>query len=312
MKNRFGKFAFLLLFALPFSAFSQQTKAGKTDLLITETTLGEGIGFQYQARVDGRIAEIFKNSGVAFPNYNAFIVLPNLEKISEKSVDSIEKGTENAYRLRFLVKNAFSDQTISTHETTLIGLGRSPDEALVRALVAIRMTNGDLRRTANSLKQDIRDYFLTKSDSIVLSIQKKLATKKYDEAFTLANSVPDDAPKFEEIKKMKETAFAGYQESLCATLWSRFDASFTENQAAAMDILTTIDPANACAADVKMKLPTIQSQLSEPVRNANAWFFDAFLKENDPKMTRPRTEAAIAKLTLVGDGAKYRFVKTGI
>jgi hypothetical protein len=312
MKNTLSNLAIFMLFLMPFLAISQQTKAGKTDLLITESTLGDGIGFQYQARVDGRIADVFKNNGVVFPNYNPFIVIPSLEKMSEKAIDTIEKGTENTYRLRFLVKNAFSGQTISTHETMLVGLGRSSDEAVVRAMVAIRMTNADLRRATNSVKQDIRDYFLTKSDSVVLSVQKMLATKKYGEAFTLANAVPDDAPKFEELKKLKETAFVSYQTALCETLMSRFDAAFAENPASAMDILTTLDPASVCAADLKMKLPAIQSQLSEPIRNANSWFFDAFLKENDAKMTRPRTEAAIAKLTLIGDGAKYRFVKAGI
>ncbi len=301
-----------LLLTAASTAISQSKKAGGADLLLAETTVGESVGFQYQSRIDGRLAPIFKtaNEPGGLMNWNAFVVVPSIEKTGEKAVDSLPGSTEATLRLRFSVKNAVTNRVISTRDVMLRGTGRQKEESLARALAAIRPTNFELRLAADRIRQDIRDHFLVKSDSVMLDVQKLLAGKQFGEAFVLANSVPADAPKAAEFAKLKETAFNGYEEGLCQSLNSRVETALaSETPSRAMQVLATAAPAGPCAADMKPRLAAIQSRLPEDAAAAYGWFFKNFSGENGAASSREMTEAAITAEVLTGEGARLRYVK---
>lgn len=295
---------------MPFFGISQDKKA---DLLLAESTIGDGIGFQYQSKLDSRLAAIFKYGRPSFPSYDAFVVMPSLEKTKETPIDTMPGGVVFTYRLRLSVKNAITNQTLGARDIEITGMGRQKDEATVRALSSIRLTNRDLRGAVEKIRQEVRDFYLTKPDSVMASVQKLLANKQFGEAFVLASSVPEDAPKFGEFSKMKETAFIGYQENICALLTTRIETALaSENPGRAAEILATFSPSSPCAADMKPKLAGIQARLPEADRNNYSWIFNGFSDENGAKSSRSMTEAAMTAEILTGDWAKMRFVKTKI
>lgn len=310
MKNFVRSLSLLVFLAASLPVFSQMMKAGKVDLLVAETVLGQGIGFQYQEKVDQRVWGVVKTEGVSVPVYNVFILVPSLELMPEKKVDTLEGFIELPIRLRFLVKNALTGLQISSHETEITAIGRSKDEAFVRALPSIKKTNGELRRAVNTCRQDVRDYFLSKSDSVLVQVTRLLAANENGQAFLLANSLPDDAPKAEAIQKLRATAFENFQKTACSAALGAAQAAIDLSQPPrAVEILSVFDPV-ACgrAEEVKNKLAELQTKLDDPTKNRWAWLFENWLKNGDPKLARARAEAEMCRETLAGEAAKMKFI----
>ena len=131
------------------------------------------------------------------------------------------------------------------------GHGEGRSQALTSAIRAIKPNHPYFTAFIQQTKLKMKAYYNQECDNIQREAKTLKKMQEYEAALALLFSVPGVTDCYETAQKEATKVYLAYQDQQCAE-WTQRGRAFLENNqyAAALDILSRVDPMSSCAPEV--------------------------------------------------------------
>jgi hypothetical protein len=258
---------YILFFFIHVGAFSQaSTDIGKIAIGVVMPDQIEGLDATLINRLENKVTQIVSQSGVGASGYNnTFVIYPKIS-INENNV--VEGGMQNinvmAIELSLFIKQVDNNLVFSSVTKQLKGVGANKIQALGNAITKISSSDPEFVKFIELGKNNIIKYYQTNCDKILQKADTYSKQKKFDEGLGLLMTVPEEVSDcYVKIQGRAIELYKLYQNQICNELIINAKAKIaSNNNSAALDILSKIDPSASCIKEAQLLIAKVESKVS--------------------------------------------------
>lgn len=241
---------FLWIIAAIGSSISAQTieDIGKITLGILMPGQSEGMNEVQLAKFKTKMEQICSKNGVVSSwSTNSFYLRPAIDIFQSEIV---EGGMQNIYvikgELTIFITQA-DGTTVNSISKSLKGSGNSKEKAINDLIANIPVGDPSFQSFLMEGKKKIINYYESRCADILLKANNLSQQEKYETAFALLMSVPEEVSCYKDITDKAAEIYSAYQDKLCAQLTSAANAALAiQDYYKAAEYLTQINPNSSC------------------------------------------------------------------
>lgn len=122
----------------------------------------------------------------------SFVFAAGITGADKKLTGTAPQKTMITYNVTLYVGNVLSDTVFGTTTLNLVGVGDNEKQAAINAAREFK-DNSTIQNMLNQSTKKIIDYYNTHTDEIKSQVNGYISTGKYDEAYAILRSVPQEA-----------------------------------------------------------------------------------------------------------------------
>lgn len=273
---RFLSFSFVLFFTV--SVFGQtETEQPTVGLLLSKTSMEEGIPPENQELIDGQLYTLLSDGG-GISEISALILKPSIQVLELGRIGEGDKKRRTAkLNLQLKLVQTFTSEEIEVLDVLLVGSGENVPTAIKKAIITARQVNPVLRKTIAAIRQSAFDYFEKNCNALLETANEKANNGNYQEAFAMLHAVPTGLTCFDLVAEKKAGYYKKWQETVCTTQLRLAMSAGAENDfSKALDILSRIDADAPCFAGAKDAGLSLETKLNAELKEQYKWLFSFY------------------------------------
>ncbi|MFI3294583.1 MAG: hypothetical protein R3Y19_01030 [Rikenellaceae bacterium] len=280
--------------------------------LLAQTTTSNCVGFsssledtsgdlsdQVRSSLKLKVDQIITRNKVATTTlYNAFIVTPYIDVISEESVNSgIRPVSTVLAEVTLIASNSVDESVYGSVTVEVKGNGNSLDQAMSSVVSSLKPTDPRFTKFINTAVSQITSYYSSNMPTIIRKAETLISAKKYDEAIMFLESIPTCVPSYEQSSDAIQALYKMVEDKECYVAVSMAQRHITMGEyTEARDILMGVTPGSDCDGTVSKLLSEVASYLGieQPVGDE-----DNYYDEPQDSQPEPNAEAQGVVATLI-------------
>lgn len=199
-------------------------------------------------------------------NMNQFILTAKIDQLDKSVLPGPPTQVVNDWGVTLYIVDNYSKTKFATEYIEVKGVGTNETKSETNAARNINASNVKIARLINTGKQKILDYYNANYNNILGEAKKKASLKMYEEALTLAMSIPECSEGGRAAKKVCLQIYEKYRDQICLSLLNRARMAWATSQdasgaAEAAEYITNIDPDASCYKEAMALYKEIKGQL---------------------------------------------------
>lgn len=249
---------FFLSFLHAATAASAQSKVENLDIKIMSPQLEKDIPYNYRAKVERKVIDIFTQNGVVNEKGSTFAIYPSLSIVEFGKMEGIKTLQTAQLELSFLVKNIFSNEDFIVFSKSLSGAGNTQKAAINKAIMSIRPQQSIYKNFIEGMSERINGYYEEECNNIIADAQKAINNQEYQKAVSLLNVLPNNSTCKTSNENLLDQAYQKYQTKNCNGLIQKANiAAMKKDYKTAIDYLALVDAQSQCASEAQQALQKI-------------------------------------------------------
>lgn len=199
-------------------------------------------------------------------NMNQFILTAKIDQLDKSVLPGPPTQVVNDWGVTIHIVDNYSKTKFATEYIEVKGVGTNETKSETNAARNINASNVKIARLINTGKQKILDYYNANYNNILGEAKKKASLKMYEEALTLAMSIPECSEGGRAAQKVCLQIYEKYRDQICLSLLNRARMAWATSQdasgaAEAAEYITNIDPDASCYKEAMALYKEIKGQL---------------------------------------------------
>jgi hypothetical protein len=274
-------------------------------LMVAPVEQGTEIPDEVNEMLMTRLTTAITATGVtASPNFDRFFITGKISHLYKEVVAGPPMSNVMHSTLTLYIGDYISQKVYATSVYELRGVGTSETRAFVNAFRQLNGKNQQLQNFVEQGSEKIIDYYNREYPIILKQAKNAASLKNYEEALSLATSIPECCQGWPEAEKMIISTYNKYIDYVGRILISQARAAWAASPDdtgayEAYSYLTQIDPDAACYKDAM----ALHNEMKKVVKEN--WDFENKTKyKNEIDLERRKIEAARAVGVAFGKGQK--------
>lgn len=217
----------------------------------------------HMQKLESKIIEMVNNSNeVIFGFGNDFVICP---KVSVGESGRVEGGMQNIYvttlELSLSVRQISSNIVYNAFTKKIKGSGNNKETSVSNAISSINPSDNAYTQFIVNSKTKVIAYYKENCNKIMQTAANCEAKKDYEQAISLYQSIPLQAPCYGEASKKAITVYTKYQNVLCGRYITLAKSEIAlKNYPEALVALNIVDPTSSCGPEVKKLIAQISGK----------------------------------------------------
>ena len=169
-------------------------------------------------QLENRLLNICSQNGISCYGGDPAFVLATLVSPMSRDVTTTPPVKHTiSFTINYYVANIVSGDVYGSYLTEVMGVGKSPQQAAVNAMMSIRDSQ-ELNNMLLESTSKIISWYIQHSHDFISTVDTYIVGEQYDKAFALLSSVPQEATEcFEYAKQKKATVYELYKKQMAQT-----------------------------------------------------------------------------------------------
>lgn len=214
-------------------------------------------------KLESKIVEMVNNSNEATFGYsNDFVICP---KLSVEETGRVEGGMQNimvtTVSLTLMVKQISSNTVYNAVSRKIKGSGNTKEQSISSAISTINPSDNFYAQFITLSKEKIIAYYRDNCQRIMQEAKACETRKDYEQAISLLQSIPEQAPCYKEASKKAVDLYIKYKNVLCSQFVTLAKSEMAlKNYEMALVALNLSDPTSNCSGEVKKLISEISAR----------------------------------------------------